>query len=59
VVGVGAAGVLVDDDLAGLDDDMVGGQDLAGFDLEAVEAFQFQLPLLVGRFAAGAVQGAG
>jgi hypothetical protein len=53
------AGVLVDHDLAGLDDHVAGGQDLGGLDLEAVQPFQLQLPQLLGRFPAGAVQPAG
>jgi hypothetical protein len=56
VVGDRPARVGVDHDPAGLDDDMTGGQDLGGLDLQAVEPLQLQLPQMLGRFLAGAVQ---
>jgi hypothetical protein len=47
---------VVGDDLAGLDDVVLGPEDLDSFDLEAVEAFQLQLPQMVGRFAPGELE---
>ena len=50
MVGKRLAGGSVDDDLAGLDDDMAAGQDLGSLDLKGVQALQLQLPESVGRF---------